>query len=61
MQRRLRLFYDSPALDKISKMNRTKDLIMHRRSIRAYDPTPLSWQDKDTILQTAMRPRTQER
>jgi len=61
MKRRLRLFYDSPALDKISNMNPTKDLIMHRQSIRAYDPTPLSRQDRDTILQAAMRDPTQER
>ncbi len=39
-------------------MNPTIDLIMHRRSTRSYDPTPLSEDEKDTILQAAMRAPT---
>ena len=50
--------FDSPASDKIGIMNPTIDLIMHRRSVRSYDPTPLSQEDKDTILQAAMRAPT---
>ena len=39
-------------------MNPTIDLIMHRRSTRQYDPTPLTREEKDTILQAAMRAPT---
>jgi len=39
-------------------MNPTIDLIMHRRSTRSYDPTPLTRVEKDTILQAAMRAPT---
>jgi FMN reductase (NADPH) len=39
-------------------MNQTIELIMHRRSTRSYDPTPLSQKEKDTILQAAMRAPT---
>ena len=39
-------------------MNPTLDLIMHRRSTRNYDPTPLTQEEKDAILQAAMRAPT---
>ena len=39
-------------------MNPTIELIMHRRSTRAYDPAPLTQDEKDTILQAAMRAPT---
>jgi nitroreductase len=39
-------------------MNPTLELIMHRRSIREYDPTPLTREEKDTILSAAMRAPT---
>ncbi len=39
-------------------MNPTIELIMHRRSTRTYDPTPLTQAEKDTILQAAMRAPT---
>jgi nitroreductase len=39
-------------------MNSTIELIMRRRSTRSYDPTPLSEEEKDTILQAAMRAPT---
>jgi len=39
-------------------MNPTLELIMHRRSTREYDPTPLTQEEKDTILQAAMRAPT---
>ncbi len=39
-------------------MNPTIDLIMHRRSTRTYDPTPLTQEEKDTILQAMLRAPT---
>jgi FMN reductase (NADPH)/FMN reductase [NAD(P)H] len=39
-------------------MNPTIDLIMHRRSTRKYDSTPLTQEEKDTILHAAMRAPT---
>ncbi|HSB65126.1 MAG TPA: nitroreductase family protein [Anaerolineales bacterium] len=39
-------------------MNSTIELIMHRRSTRNYDPTPLTQAEKDTLLQAAMRAPT---
>jgi nitroreductase len=39
-------------------MNPTIELIMHRRSTRNYDPTPLTQDERDTILQAAMRAPT---
>lgn len=39
-------------------MNPTIELIMQRRSTRTYDPTPLTQEEKDTILQAAMRAPT---
>jgi nitroreductase len=39
-------------------MNPTIELIMHRRSTREFDPTPLTQEEKDTILQAAMRSPT---
>ena len=39
-------------------MNPTLELIMHRRSTRQYDPTPLTAEEKDLILQAAMRAPT---
>ena len=39
-------------------MNPTIELIMHRRSTRNYEPTPLTKEEKDTILQAAMRAPT---
>lgn len=39
-------------------MNPTIELIMHRRSTRNYDPTPLTQDEKDAILQAAMRAPT---
>jgi len=39
-------------------MNPTIELIMHRRSTRAYDPAPLTQAEKDAILQAAMRAPT---
>jgi nitroreductase len=39
-------------------MNPTIELIMHRRSTRNYDSTPLTREEKDTILHAAMRAPT---
>ena len=39
-------------------MNPTIELIMHRHSTRTYDPTPLTQEEKDTILQATMRAPT---
>jgi nitroreductase len=39
-------------------MNPTLELIMNRRSTREYDPTPLAPDEKDAILQAAMRAPT---
>jgi nitroreductase len=39
-------------------MNPTIDLIMQRRSTRNYQPIPLTQEEKDTILQAAMRAPT---
>jgi nitroreductase len=39
-------------------MNPTLELIMNRRSTREYDPTPLAQEEKDAILQAAMRAPT---
>lgn len=39
-------------------MNSTLEMISNRRSIRLYDPTPLTEEEKNTILQAAMRSPT---
>jgi len=39
-------------------MNQTIDTIMQRRSLRIFDPAPLSEEEKTIILQTAMRAPT---
>ncbi len=39
-------------------LNPMLDLIHHRRSVRVYDPTPLSQDEKEAILQAAMRAPT---
>jgi FMN reductase (NADPH)/FMN reductase [NAD(P)H] len=39
-------------------MNETIELIMHRRSTREYDRTPLTQEEKDTILNAALRAPT---
>ncbi len=39
-------------------MNPTIDMIMHRHSTRTYAPVPLTRQEKDAILQAAMRAPT---
>lgn len=39
-------------------MNPTLDVIHRRRSVRVYDPSPLSQQEKDTIIQAALRAPT---
>ena len=38
--------------------NQTLELIKERRTIRAYDPNPLSQEDVDAIIQGAMRAPT---
>jgi len=41
-----------------NQKNQTLELIKNRRTIRAYDPKPLSQEDIDTIIQGAMRAPT---
>jgi len=50
-------------MDEKSQKNQTMELIKNRRTIRAYDPKPLSQDEIDTIIQGAMRyyhPRSYE-
>jgi nitroreductase len=42
----------------ISGMNSTIQLLMQRKSVRAYDPRPLDVEQKEAILQAAMRAPT---
>ncbi|MBY9019584.1 MAG: nitroreductase family protein [Candidatus Lokiarchaeota archaeon] len=45
-------------MDKKNQKNLTLDLIKNRRSIRAYNPKPLTQEETDTIIQGAMRAPT---
>jgi len=45
-------------METINLMNSTLEVIMHRRSTRKYFPSPLTQEEKDTILQAAMRAPT---
>ena len=45
-------------MDKKNQKNHTLDLIKNRRTIRAYDPKPLTQEETDAIIQGAMRAPT---
>ncbi|MBY8987235.1 MAG: nitroreductase family protein [Candidatus Lokiarchaeota archaeon] len=45
-------------MDKKNRRNQTLELIKNRRTIRAYDPKPLSQEEVDTIIHGAMRAPT---
>ncbi len=45
-------------MDEKTQKNQTLELIKNRRTIRAYNPKPLSQDEIDTIIQGAMRAPT---